>query len=749
MDPKAGPSWTSEPTQLLMSMTQTSKGSPRRQEEVAAQSQTGLVESFSYEEPVLSAEDLLPVDHTLAAEADLQKFVRGEISYNELEKNLNSGVRVEPVLDEDLEELDDDIEDDDEDMIDEVDGETVPVRRGRGRAKRSVLDEIGAGLLGNAELSFARGEHKDAILMVLEVIKGQPMAFEPYQTLGDFYEQLSQDDKALQYFTIAAFLSPNDGENWKYVAEKHVEQGNDLQTAIKCFDKAIKYLPMGSEQIECRMERARLYEEHLKDLSKAIEGYESVLSLCQENDGEFAVDLAKKVARLHFENKNIPLSVKVLEETFSKYQSHIASENINVYIELLITQSDIAKALSAYQEYCGVKFLDKETNEVLEKITSEVLSSKGTHVKVDLEYPDLMPIDLLSKLIVCLIILDAEASLPQLQELLLKESPDNTGDLYLDVAEAYIDKKRFEDSVIFLERLVDSEAYGCEGAVWLRFARVLTHLNQSERSIEAYKKVILHEPNHFDARLELSQQLVSMNRLTEAAETSCQTTTKEGFINLDLLSVRCKLLFQQNNFSDFIEAAKSFLVSDMILLEAEKELSCMISGASFQRKMECLKEVHKELGIDVFDQRCCYVGKDPSPEDYYEVLIRLCYVLANITNDQESLKKVVFSAYTSQSLLEKESSLDFLALMTVYQQQDKEYCFRLVKIIINKMPTNTQVWNVFCPIVSRYYQDLRHNRFCLRLFIKHPDLLPLEFFNAHNALMSGSYKHALGMSSLP
>jgi general transcription factor 3C polypeptide 3 (transcription factor C subunit 4) len=46
--------------------------------------------------------------------------------------------------------------------------------------------------------------------------------------------------------------------------------------------------------------------------------------------------------------------------------------------------------------------------------------------------------------------------------------------------------------------------------------------------------------------------------------------------------------------------------------------------------------------------------------------------------------------------------------------------------------------------MMRFYQDLRHNKFCLRLFVKHPDNLSLAYINGHNALISGSYKHALG-----
>jgi general transcription factor 3C polypeptide 3 (transcription factor C subunit 4) len=342
--------------------------------------------------------------------------------------------------------------------------------------------------------------------------------------------------------------------------------------------------------------------------------------------------------------------------------------------------------------------------------------------------------------------MDAEITVPQLQEILLQSSPDTTGDLYLDVAEAYIDKNKFQESLIFLERLVESETYGCEGAVWLRFARVLKNLKETEKSIDAYKKVIVYEPNHFEARLELSQQLVSLKRLTEAAEVSSQSTTPEGFINLDLLTIRCNLLFTQKKFQEFVEAAITFLVSDMILLHHEMELACMISNGSYQRKMDNLKEVQKNMGIDSTGERNSYVGTDPSAAAYFEMLIKLCYVLSNVLDDQLLLKKVVFSSYNSMSLVEKEPSLDYLALMTVYKQKDLEYCSKIFRIVVNKYPGNYQVWNVFCPIVSRYYQDLSHNRFCLRLFMKHPDLLPLMFFNGHNALMAGSYKHTVGMS---
>lgn len=56
----------------------------------------------------------------------------------------------------------------------------------------------------------------------------------------------------------------------------------------------------------------------------------------------------------------------------------------------------------------------------------------------------------------------------------------------------------------------------------------------------------------------------------------------------------------------------------------------------------------------------------------------------------------------------------------------------------------TQLWNVFNQ-VTLHSQDARHHRFCLRLMLKHPDNHALYLLNGHTSLVSGTFKHALGM----
>lgn len=672
-----------DPTSLLRSMM--SEAGPSHRLSLMS---TGLVAMDMDEDEEIIAAELIPVDEETAVPDpaddetgdDLQRFVAGKISFKELASKMDA---------------EDDIASEGEDEVEEEGsdhGMKQQPRRLRGR--RSKLDEIGASLLGNAELYFARGKCEDAIAMVLQVVKDHPMAHELYQTLGDFYEQLGEDDKALQYYHIAAYLCPNDGDSWRTVAEKHAEQG-DFKTAVQCYDKAIRLIPLGREQVDCRMEKARILEEEIKDLNKAIEAYEGILNLCKEQDGEFATDLSKKVARLHFENRNGMAAIRVLETNFDKYESFIVSENVNMYIELLITEKLMVKALIAFSKHCGVKILHSQSGNVISESIDEVIGEDASVIGIQLMFPT--PIDLLSKLIVCLISLRATHSVPSLQSQIEEASVETTGDLYLDVAEAYIEARMFSSAERFLHKLVGSVSYGNEAAVWLRYARCLKEMRQDDRSISAYFHVVSLEPNHFEARLELSRLLLAHDRSSEAVEVSSQVGS--SLVNLDLLSVRCKLLYDKKRFSEFVTAALTLLQCDMIHLKHDKEITCMITSTTHRTRLESLRDIHKELRITPLNQRQSYVGKEPTADEFFSIYVKVCHVLADQRKDFPELTRLVLSAYTSQLLSDRESSLDFIALMALYKARDVQYSYILFKAIIARVRAHTHKFDRVIPFI--------------------------------------------------
>ncbi|RWS28309.1 general transcription factor 3C polypeptide 3-like protein, partial [Leptotrombidium deliense] len=676
-----------------------------------------------------------------------RKYIDGQLSFDELASHMKKKQKkvVPDESDQQMEEVENDTEIENEVADESSDPEwrhdneleelIVDHEINRSKKRRKSARQSGVrirrrlprdlmGLVGEANLCFARGQHEDAIRMCLEVKRLAPTAPEPFQTLGMLYEEMEDMEKAFQYHLIAAYLCPSDGDNWIKVAEMAVKLKH-FQQAITCYSHAIKIFPTN---IELLWQRCKLHE-NLGDLKKALDGYESILKALKVSDGENGIHLAKDIAKLHFSQANLAASINVMETAMEKYPKNITSEDVNLYVELLIAEKLFIKSLIAFRTYCGVKY--SINDEVIDDLNCDSLMEKKEEVCADLP-SELFPIDLRAKLIVCLINLNMLRSVSFILQVIRNESAEDMGDLYLDIAEAYLGMEMYSSAEPLLFELIYTQAYNI-AAVWLRYARCLKKLNKIEESIAAYYEVVRQAPEHHEAKLELTDLLILMGRHEDATAATGQD--ESSAVSLDLLLLQCKLLFQQGLWSDFVVAAELFLRNDMYYLTHDKEISAMINSQSH-------RNVHKELGIR--DTReLMFTGNTVSVNDTMDIFFKLCFVLNDKLQNYKELIRVVFSAFTSSLLRENQDTLDYCALTAVYLTRNLNHCYPLMKMVISRNLRNNQVWNLFCVMMMRYYQDLRHNRFCLRLFIKNPDIQALAYFNGHNALMSGSYKHAL------
>jgi len=80
------------------------------------------------------------------------------------------------------------------------------------------------GLMGEANLAYARGETNKAIDVCLEVIKYAPKACEPFQLLSLLYGEMGENDKALRVGLIAAQLN-KDPDEWIQLIQQAVMEG--------------------------------------------------------------------------------------------------------------------------------------------------------------------------------------------------------------------------------------------------------------------------------------------------------------------------------------------------------------------------------------------------------------------------------------------------------------------------------------------------------------------------------------------
>lgn len=105
------------------------------------------------------------------------------------------------------------------------------------RRNRMLPVEI-QGLMGQANLSYARGDTNKAIDTCLEVIKYAPNAPEPFQLLAMLYSEQGQNAKSLRVGLVAAQLN-RDPQEWEELIQQAIIEG-DINIVLFCYNNAIQ-----------------------------------------------------------------------------------------------------------------------------------------------------------------------------------------------------------------------------------------------------------------------------------------------------------------------------------------------------------------------------------------------------------------------------------------------------------------------------------------------------------------------------
>ena len=105
---------------------------------------------------------------------------------------------------------------------------------------RKKLDATLQGMIGEANVKFAKGDFDTAIKLCMEVIRNDSSAPDPYQTLSTIYEHYEEFEKSLQYALIGAYLSPPDANEWERLANMSLEL-NDTKQAKLYIPSTIKH----------------------------------------------------------------------------------------------------------------------------------------------------------------------------------------------------------------------------------------------------------------------------------------------------------------------------------------------------------------------------------------------------------------------------------------------------------------------------------------------------------------------------
>ncbi|XP_070564399.1 general transcription factor 3C polypeptide 3-like isoform X4 [Ptychodera flava] len=540
--------------------------------------------------------------------------------------------------------------------------------------KRNRLPKALRGLMGEANLCFARGDHEDAIKMCMEIIRQAPSSCEPFQLLGMIYEEKGDMERSLQFCLIAAHLSPHDVEEWVKLAEMSLEQNNSKQ-AILCYNKALKY---DSANVGLLWERGNLYKK-LGDHKHAMESYQAVLRLLHSGEGDKYLDLAREISTTYHKLGETHKAIDTLHQAVNTHPDCINSEDVNMLGELYMSEKEYKNALDVIAHQCGI-IIDYDEScyqEISVKIENIVMPAE-------------IPIDLRVKFAICLIYLGQSNPLQSVLLPLFEESPDELGDLYLDVSEALVDVGDYDEAKPILAKLVGSNNYNL-AAVWLRYAECVNSLGELHLASQCYTKVIELAPSHLEARLALSAIQQQLGHTEEALE----------------------------------------------VLSQDDEIIGKISHKKRRYYLQKSAKLHGKVSVGGNENVV-------SQAEWWSLYIKVCDALVHLRQYQD-LEHLAATAYASGQFSKdpcKIKELDFVCLLAHYFSGNHRLAYNFIRPMIMERPQSVQLWNLFTQIII-YTHDSRHNRFCLRLMLKHTENQALCILNGHNAFLSGSLKHAL------
>lgn len=335
----------------------------------------------------------LPVEQE---EQLIKRLIDGDLTFNDYNQQIGQ------IVDDNIIDVDDDDEDDDnndnsgddkhfENAADTVgsssrsfEQELLQSRRdairgnlqghkidvdGKVQRRRCVLPIALQGLMGEANLCYARGQTELAEKVCFEIIRQVPLAPEPFLTLAQIHE--SNPEKYLQFNLIAAHLNPGDLEQWVRIAQMSIEQGN-IRQAINCLMKATKYHP---SNIDARLRRIELLE-LLGEDKLAFRCFVCMLSHIPADNPDFLMSSVKKAANQLVKESNMPKAMEAMAIAYAKVPQHFATEDIHFYLELLIANGAYANVVNVLREHAGVKVTMAAETVADCKIPSDIILGK-------------------------------------------------------------------------------------------------------------------------------------------------------------------------------------------------------------------------------------------------------------------------------------------------------------------------------------------------------------------------------------
>ncbi|KAL6560554.1 hypothetical protein OROGR_004113 [Orobanche gracilis] len=347
-------------------------------------------------------------------------------------------------------------------------------KKGRRKGSKNKVKPEVSRKLGDATLHYAHGQFEEAICLLKEVILLAPNLSDPYHTLGLIYTAMGDKKKALNFYMIAAHLTPKDCSLWKLLVARSIEQG-DKRQANYCLNKAIVADP---QDIGLRFHRASLYIE-LGEYLKAADSYGQISRLCPDD-----IEVLEKATQLYKKCGQRERAVCMLEDRFRNHENVANLSVVGLLVSVLMESNSYAKAL---------EYIERAHQACGEEIPLHISIKAG----------------------ICHVHLGHLEKAKAYFNGMKPENASSNPHLVIHIADSLMTVGHCESALKYYMMLQD-DAEKYNGYLHLKIARCYASLRKGAQAIECYYKAIKRLYSSVDARLALVSFLLEEDRDDEA-----------------------------------------------------------------------------------------------------------------------------------------------------------------------------------------------------------------------------------------
>lgn len=648
------------------------------------------------------------------------KFLRGEISFADYSTEWY------------VENTNEDVLDSDDDQNSVAGNKTATDRNLKVRRKKYTrLSTALLGLMGEANLRFVKGDVDIAEKMCHEIIRQVPSASEPYQTLSNIYEH--NPEKSLQFALLAAHLSPSDADEWLRLANIS-EQRKDIRQQMLCMTQAIKARPTSFELHQKRLDILKSLEDaeyplHSLKISR-VKCYEKIVTSLPSSEGPTILEYAMKAATIYHATKEIEKALDVMMAAYKKCAALFEVNHINMYLELLLSQGQHQSCLEVFVANIGV-----EIEAEVQTLSANGVIEEHTDY-VNCVIPNSMPIDLKSKLLVCLIHLGATGLVSSLLEDFLTNDVDKAADLFMDIEEALSTVGEHKMALRVLEPLLKNENFDL-AAVWLKHAECLYKLGIEDESIKSYYNVLKLAPQHIHARKRLFDILNKNGSIDEALLVLQQN--HKLVVSAKLLHEQCVALKKHNHMEKYMEVGEALLSKTFVRLRHQSEIKIarmVRAGIDLIHNFRTIRGENIFSPDDLhFDQEENFKLSENDEWNLYLELLRL----AHENKKYYIMQRLSLGALMSKNLNSHKQDIEFYCLQACLLNNDLKIAYQFIKDFLVKNMDMIPIWNLLNLVA---YEGANIGKSLMRLFQKE-DNVTKYILNGNCNIIAGRYLAAL------